>query len=298
MIKIPFPFLAITSCVFFLLITSCKNEPDDVPSPPNEAIEELVVMDSTSYDLVSTEEEIENGTYRFSISGEPAEILEGEIIVGDQGLGFLRKVTSVQQENGELVLETVQASMEELFETADFEFEVVGTNKNEEADFRYDLENYQIIQQGGLAITADGFIEFDSDMEFDFSFEDHELDTLRFEMTNVEATGSLTLTASATQSVGLLDDRVELITFKRRFTYWVPVGLVSIPVVGEAIFKFDLKYQAEVQAAMSASVTAAQWIMITTLPLNTMEPIGIQSIILRIILVTVGNPFQEMLGRR
>ncbi len=255
MIKKYFSYVVIASCIFFLLIAGCKDKPDDVPSTPNEPGEELVVIDSTTYDLISTEQEIADGTYRFSVSGETVEILEGEVIVGDQGSGFLRRVISVQEGSEELVLETEQASMEDLFETADFEFDVVGVNKSDGDDFRFDLENYPIIQQGALSITADGFIAFDSDMHFDFSFKDHELDTLIFEMPNAEAVGSLTLTASATQAIGLLNEKLELTTFKRRHTYWVPTGLVPIPVVVEATFKFDLKYQAEVQAAMSAGVT-------------------------------------------
>lgn len=77
----------------------------------------VVVVDSTVLYLVSTEEELAAGVYRFQVdpaAGPVPAIEVDDVIAGDQGDTFLRRVTAVVSQDP-LVLETGEADLDEVF---------------------------------------------------------------------------------------------------------------------------------------------------------------------------------------
>lgn len=78
---------------------------------------DVAVIDSTVLRLVSSDVERAAGTYRFDVIGTPVpDIQPDQVMVGAQGLGFLRRVLSVGAGGGVLVVTTSPAGLEELFE--------------------------------------------------------------------------------------------------------------------------------------------------------------------------------------
>ena len=88
------------SIVLLGLTTSCGSDSGSPTDPPlgQEPIisDAAVVVDSTVLVLLSDSLERASGTYRFRVIGSPAPTIEpGHVIVGAQGPGFLRRVSSV-----------------------------------------------------------------------------------------------------------------------------------------------------------------------------------------------------------
>ncbi len=78
--------------------------------------EEVALIDEDEMILVSDSTELEAGIYRFQ--GQTDTTIEpGNVILGQQGEGFMRRVLSIQQDGEELVLTTEQANMEDVFES-------------------------------------------------------------------------------------------------------------------------------------------------------------------------------------
>lgn len=95
-----------------LLSASCSETPSPtqgVSSSPQAL--RTVVIDSTRMALVSGSAEHERGIYRFRVAGAPQPLAVGDVIVGAQGDGFLRRVVRVTEANGEVVLSTGPADL-------------------------------------------------------------------------------------------------------------------------------------------------------------------------------------------
>jgi len=80
----------------------------------------LMVIDSTQLDLVSTSEQLAQGTYVFDVLQEPEnlqDLLDGtlEFVAGDEGATFYRHVTSVASSGAQVTLETEDAVLEQVF---------------------------------------------------------------------------------------------------------------------------------------------------------------------------------------
>jgi hypothetical protein len=83
-------------------------------------------IDSLELDLVSDRAEMDAGTYRFNYigSGTQPTFQAGDVIVGMQGLGFLRKATSVSVAGTEITFETDPAVLDDVIEEGQFGFDV------------------------------------------------------------------------------------------------------------------------------------------------------------------------------
>lgn len=81
------------------------------------------VVDSTEFDLVSDSAERAQGILRFEASGDaPVQDIEpGDILVGTEQGGFLRRATSVSRPGTQVVVETEQTSLAEAADSLSFE---------------------------------------------------------------------------------------------------------------------------------------------------------------------------------
>jgi len=77
--------------------------------------DELAVVDSATLDLLSDAAERASGTYRFRVLQQPAPSFEqGDVIVGAQDLGFLRRVVSASTSGDVITLETDPAALSDV----------------------------------------------------------------------------------------------------------------------------------------------------------------------------------------
>lgn len=106
------------------IVASAEGEADTaaVEVTESQLEEEAVVVDSSQTRLVSDSAERDRGVYKFvARTGSPPEVEAGEIIIGNEDLGFLRRVNSTQTRGDTLVLETEQASLSEAVEAGSFQ---------------------------------------------------------------------------------------------------------------------------------------------------------------------------------
>ncbi len=116
--------------LLFLVLFSlgCSNDDDNKPviDPETELpkiAENVVVISDDISNLISTKAELLSGIYVLEYSGTIPEVAVGDIIVGDEDEGFLRKVKTVSVNGNKQSMETEQATLNEIFENADLQFE-------------------------------------------------------------------------------------------------------------------------------------------------------------------------------
>jgi len=95
--------------------SSCKKEED------KHETTETVISDET---LIAEDKGLENptvsgNTYTYDYSGSAPDISVGEVIVGQTGDGYMRKVTGVTYQNNQLILETEQAKLTDVIDNCD-----------------------------------------------------------------------------------------------------------------------------------------------------------------------------------
>lgn len=80
------------------------------------------IIDTTQLKLISSKAELEGGIYRYQTLTTPPVFTAGNVILGIEQDGYLRKVTNVQNTPGEVLLTTEQGDMEDVFKQAKFGF--------------------------------------------------------------------------------------------------------------------------------------------------------------------------------
>lgn len=104
----------------------------DVTVTPWNFADELVVVDSTRLRLVSTDAELEAGTYRFEVLGSGAipTIAVGSLLAGAERGGFLRRVDAVSSGAATITTETHAAVLGDVIEegTIDFDVDLLGAS--------------------------------------------------------------------------------------------------------------------------------------------------------------------------
>lgn len=130
---------------------------------PNKLNPAVFVIDSTVYRLISDSLELDQGIYRYEILREKHgdSIGPGNVIIGLTGEGYLREVNEVSQYGNELTLFTDWATLEDVWDSGEFNFNIdLGNTRNING---YWIKNY----------LADGVsIRDTEDGEWEFAFED------------------------------------------------------------------------------------------------------------------------------
>lgn len=262
-IQIVFLLLIITS------VCSCKKdeiEPEDTPSNNDVVITEVTkVLDSGGRAGIQNLDTI-SYTFQFSESSAFASALNtDDVLVDDVSdlapYGFLRKVTSVKNENGSIVVSTSQASLEDVIQQGSIDLHS-GSLKAEDIAQIYLAEgislsenlkstnllgfdmNFEHPINGNQDAIITGSIYFELDFNFDL---DISLNGIDYFKTSVEVDEIASLGLDATSDVNLNEE----ITFARiTFTPWTimlgPVPIVFVPKV-ELILKSDLTITGSVQ---------------------------------------------------
>ena len=150
--------------LLFILFFSCKKSS---VKPPSVTIKNNVfVIDSTKLQLVSTNDQLNQGIYVFMSTTTFPNFVDSGIIVGTTGEGYLRKITSITKQTGTIILSTQQACFEDVFQQGSFSVitDLTGlqrsslhsSNKLTDNDYSVVLSPNVICQQGPITISAPG----------------------------------------------------------------------------------------------------------------------------------------------
>src|ERR1035437_7050037 len=109
---------------------SCKkeNHAPVVKEPvyvQNDSIKKNVfIVNSSEETLKSDSTKLSQGIYEFQFNGTPLSFKAGDIIVGQDNQGFLRKVISSSISGNSVTLQTSQATLEDLYTYANISFQL------------------------------------------------------------------------------------------------------------------------------------------------------------------------------
>ncbi len=125
-----FYYATLTALFFAVLIftvSSCNKEDDNDNEPDDD---EVSISENTEViqqsDWNNAIQSVDTTDYTFTFSDEiqnTNEINEGDIMVSSEGEGYLRRVTRVVEENGEVTVETEFVGLDEVVENGGFSFE-------------------------------------------------------------------------------------------------------------------------------------------------------------------------------
>lgn len=185
-----------------------NNPPPTIPpvvKTDSTLNEHVFIVDSTKLILTSDTLALNQGHLEYRVVGTAPVINVNDILVGPTVGGYIRKVSSISQQQDKITIESTQGTMEDVFNNASFH---VNTNMEglENArlmsGFQFDVSGKVIYKDGPLSLTLDkGVIDVDGDWNFGFSFKKARLDTFEMSNKNMIFNGQLDLTVDATQAI-------------------------------------------------------------------------------------------------
>ena len=174
-------FVLAIAAVFFVFASCNKLSKATVsgvtlPVTPDSIVlkSRVIVIDSTKLVLISTADQISQGTYVYtSGSGFPS-FSAGDIIIGITGQGYLRNVTGVVNQTNEVELSTTQARLEDVFQQANINFRTDVSNLMRTTDngYTYTFNNTALYNDGNASATiTSGSISINPNWNFNMQFQ-------------------------------------------------------------------------------------------------------------------------------
>jgi hypothetical protein len=179
-------FTGLLFMLALMVLTTCKKDNNDPNNNPSDTLQANVkLIDKNISHLVSDSIQLSQGIYKFDFTGTPPVIAVGDVIVGAEGRGFLRKVTAVSSQGNMVTFLTEEADMGDLFNNAKFSFQTgIPSSKTDKSKgagaqnlkinylapgvklspegFDYDFSNTVIYQGGGVTFKiTNGTAHFD-----------------------------------------------------------------------------------------------------------------------------------------
>lgn len=257
--KLPL-LLSAMMVITIIVFSACYKQVGElIITYPNDlrVQQNVYVIDSTELYLLSDEAEIKKGIYRFSVNGDAPAFGKGDIIVGEQGLGFLRKVKKRTDSGSELVVNTAPATLEHLFYSGNFNLalNLAGSQRYKTLDLGYELSDHVLYNKKGALLVANGHLEFESDLHLNFSFTESRIDSFLFKIRNAAVNTELQLTAEARKAISIVEATSTLTGFKKRSVVYLSAGRLQIPVVVEVTTDFEVSYSANLGEETSTDFT-------------------------------------------
>ncbi|MAM30546.1 MAG: hypothetical protein CMC13_16135 [Flavobacteriaceae bacterium] len=236
-----------------MILFSCSDDdsgegirPDD--GSPGISEDVVVILDENS-DLISTEEEIAEGVYKLQFSTSPPEIKDGDIIVGDEGMGFLRRATTVSTEGNVVTMQTDRAFMDEVFQNQQISFEsdLVGVGRSNQQgysgiwsthiaegvrvndnNFSFDFDNVTVFQGDGVVVRIpSGNLSFNPNFQFDLDYGFFTVDKLEIGTENTTFSSNVDYQVTVASSASTSEDLLSLYQGNKTFVRWIG----GVPVV-------------------------------------------------------------------
>lgn len=243
---------------------SCSKDDDSKPtSTPNEIIlhDNVKIVDKNTMKLDSNPELINVGIYQFVITGDTPVISIGDIIIGDQAEGFLRKVTAVNTTANKITLQTTDADMTDVFKEGAFNFsmDMDGMEQKKNAEnFKHSFSARTLYKEGALSIVLDnGDVELDPNWAFDFEFSSAGIEKFEMSAQNAVLNGQFKATVTASQATTLGQHSSSLLNspYKKSFTKYVPATLLGLPILVPVTITIEIDLIADYSAKVSAAVS-------------------------------------------
>ncbi len=159
--------------------TVFNNNNNQPPITPDSVILKpgVIVIDSTQWLLASSAAQIGQGEYTYFGNNLPAFIVN-DIIIGITGEGYLRKVTSVVSQSGQVTLSTIPAKLEDVFQQANINFTTDASNlmRKTGGGYTYNISNTSLLQDGVASISlTSGSISINPNWNFNMQFQNGSL---------------------------------------------------------------------------------------------------------------------------
>ena len=201
----------------------------------------VIVIDSTKLILVSTTAQLTQGIYAYtSNTGFPG-FITNDIIIGISGDGYLRKVTSVMVQGSQVVLNTIQAKLEDVFQQANINFSTTDFN-----GYQYNINNVSLFQDASAsAIITSGNISISPNWNFNMQFLNGTMTGFSAICQNgtLSATTQMNVTSSASDNISATST---LNAVSGRTIIWIG----QLPIVVTT----DLSFVANVSGSVTGSV--------------------------------------------
>lgn len=241
-----------------LLLSSCDREESEDPIPQEQIEtvlnEDVAVITEFDIELQLDETDFEAGTLVYeSYDPQDSEIEVGTIIIGEEGEGYIRRVVEKTVNGSQLILLTEQATMEDVFLSGEFDFELDFNDFEQIRSFQFTLPDTNLYSNGPLSIDLNNAnLSLDPNWHLDFRFEDSSIDYFEFSTEGSSYAASADIVVSASQSITLLDEVDTLSHHRKRVVKWVQAGYIPVPVVVVT----DLYWIAEYESTIDAEVAA------------------------------------------
>jgi hypothetical protein len=220
---------------------------------------EVVVVDPGSMDLLSDSTQAASGTYRFRVADGAPQVAAGDVLVGTEWGGYLRRVTSVQKQGDVLTATTEQAALGDVVEDGEFATVISPFSPSPpygapsgvtwgETEVIYAAPGVSI---GGAEVNLNGFIIYDDgslslriekgeikltpDLNLGVTFKSGKVSDFHA-IVGGDLTAELLLRAEA--AVELKSDPIRKTVYTHRTTFVTAIGWV--PVVGAVELSMDV----------------------------------------------------------
>ena len=235
-----------------------------------EVAENVIIILEENATLTSSEADLINGIYKIDFFNEVPEIKSNDVIVGDEGQGFLRRVASVSSNGNTVSMQTTQATIDDVYNNASIELTTDisergratnlikhriqinylhdGVRMNENG-LGYDFSNTIIFEDNvGVFKIANGNATFDPNFSFkaDYSFLSG-LDFLEFKADNANLVINCDFDVTVSGSLSLPQFSQTLVDYDKYLTFLV----AGVPVV----VVVNTQLVAELNANIDTNVT-------------------------------------------
>jgi|SRR6218665_933431 len=256
----------IFNLLFFFILSmtfSCANDDDTViPEVAEEIIlyDNVKIIEANEFELDTAAQLLDAGTYTFKrISGQTT-ISIGNIILGELGQGYIRKVTSVNQSDNIITVQTTQASLEEVFKKGTFSFgadltgmvlsareKTLGNSSFGGSGFEFSITGRSLYSSPSIEMEFNSFdCSFDPNLEFRLNFSNGQS---KFEMGANNANFLLNFDSKISASAS-----ADIVGLEEPIAQSLKVVIIPIPVRTK-IIRIPVILTLDVFAKLSANFT-------------------------------------------
>ncbi|MBN2669028.1 MAG: hypothetical protein JXR60_07350 [Bacteroidales bacterium] len=250
---------------------SCKKD-EEKETTPNVVSENTIVFNDQTIAYISS---LDTSNYTFVFAGSNAQIAQlkqGQIIVDDTSSiapnGFLRKITSITNNNGITTVQTEQAKLTEAVKSGSIHFNSGQVKKSNirqielSKDVQFSQSKFSVfafdynktIEQGNSTINISGHTELDLDFYMDYEW-DFDILTLTPYISEFESGININQSASivtSAQSGISFEEQIPLAKFY--LTPWIiQVGIV--PVVFIPVIDLYIDANGQISGTFTMGVT-------------------------------------------
>ncbi|MFC0876165.1 FISUMP domain-containing protein [Saccharicrinis sp. FJH2] len=146
--------LSLTVAISLLVLVSCEKDKNVNNSSQDGISDYVVLVDDLSPDLLSDSAQLAEGIYIFQFDADPPDFSAGDILLSQQGSGYLRKVLGSEKNGNSVTLKTEQATLEDLYENSTVSFSLPVNSDLKSATINNSKHEY--IAQGVQRLEGDG----------------------------------------------------------------------------------------------------------------------------------------------